>query len=383
MSHGFSTKAIHFAQEPDPHTRAVVGAISLSTTFSQVSPGVEGAYVYSRSGNPTRNTFEAVFAELEGGDKGFAFSSGLGATTTVLHGLEPGDHVVSSDDVYGGTNRLFQRVTAKSQHLTFSFVDMIDMANVEAAITPKTKLIWVETPTNPTLKIVDIRAIVEVAKKHNVPVLVDNTFMSPYNQRPLELGADIVMHSVTKYINGHCDVVMGVIATKNKEWEEKITFLQNAAGCVPSAFDCYLALRGMKTLALRMRQHNANAMEIATFLQSHPKVEKVLYPGLESHPQHAFAKKQQDGYGGMISFYIKGGLEEARRFLEKLHLFVLAESLGGVESLVESPALMTHTSVPPADREKLGISDSLIRLSVGVEDAADLIADLTAGFNAV
>eukprot|EP00297_Palpitomonas_bilix_P007350 CAMPEP_0113876884 /NCGR_PEP_ID=MMETSP0780_2-20120614/5743_1 /TAXON_ID=652834 /ORGANISM="Palpitomonas bilix" /LENGTH=383 /DNA_ID=CAMNT_0000863029 /DNA_START=666 /DNA_END=1817 /DNA_ORIENTATION=+ /assembly_acc=CAM_ASM_000599 len=379
---GFGTRAIHAGQEPDPHTGAVMPAISLSTTFIQKSPGVEGEFAYSRSGNPNRNALEACLASLEKADFGFAFSSGLAASDTILALLKPGDHLVAIDDVYGGTNRLIQRVVSVNG-LEYSFADVSKEGELEKAITEKTKMVWVESPTNPTLKISDIKSICEVAHSKGCLVVVDNTFMSPYFQNPIELGADIVMHSVTKFINGHSDVVMGFAATSNKEVSEKLRFFQNARGPVPSPFDCYLVLRSLKTLHVRMPRHGENAMKVAQFLEGHDKVERVSYPGLESHPGHEVAKKQMKGFGGMITFWLKGGLEQSRQLLENLSVVTLAESLGGVESLIEHPALMTHQSVPPEMRKELGIDDSLIRLSVGIEDFDDIKADLSGALDKV
>jgi len=312
-----------------------------------------------------------------------AFASGSAATVSITNLLKSGDHAVVCDDVYGGTNRYFSRVASPQMSINFSLTDLTKPNSFTDAITPQTKMVWLETPTNPTLKLLDIKAICEEAHKHNIFVVVDNTFMSPYFQNPLTLGADIVVHSVTKYINGHSDVVMGVLATNNEELFNRLKFLQNSIGAVPSPFDCYLALRGIKTLSVRMKQHTLNATQVALFLEKHPKVEKVIYPGLPSHPQHELAKRQMTGFGGMITFFLRGGIAESRMFLENLKLFALAESLGAVESLAEHPAIMTHASVPPEQRLKLGISDSLIRLSIGIEDVEDIIGDLTNAFAAV
>lgn len=374
----FATRCIHAGQAPDPTTGAIMPPISLSSTYAQESPGMHKGYEYSRSHNPTRYAYERCVADLEGGARGYAFASGLAATATLLDTLEPGAHVIASDDLYGGSYRLFARVRAKSAGLRFSFVDLREPKNVEAAITPETKLIWVETPTNPMLKLADLSAIGEIARRHGIPAWADNTFASPYLQRPLEHGFAGVMHSGTKYINGHSDVVNGLlIAGADTELQERLTFLQNAVGAVLGPFDSYLALRGVKTLALRMQRHSENAQALAEWLEAHPKVARVHYPGLPSHPQHALARRQMPrGYGGMISIELKGGLDESRRFLERTRLFALAESLGGVESLIEHPAIMTHASVPAAQRAALGISDSLCRLSVGIEDVGDLRADL-------
>jgi len=350
--------------------------ISLSTTFAQVSPGKTTGYEYSRSGNPTRNAFEANVAACERCKYGLAFASGLGATTTVLMLLKSGDHVILSDDVYGGSNRYLNRVAAPAAGLTCTIADL-SQPGWESAITPATRLIWLETPSNPMLKVIDIAAVAAVAHKHNILVVTDNTFCSPYFQNPITLGSDLVVHSVTKYINGHSDVVMGIVLLSDEALHTRLRFLQNAVGAVPSPFDCYLAMRSMKTLAVRMEQHQKNGLAVARFLEKHDKIEKVIYPLLESHPHHALAKRQMSGFSGMITFVLKGGLPQARTFLENLHIFVCAESLGGVESLAEHPAIMTHASVPADQRAKLGISDGLLRLSVGIEDTQDLIDDLS------
>jgi cystathionine gamma-lyase len=380
---GFATRVIHAGQAPDPTTGAIMPPISLSSTYVQESPGVHRGYEYSRSHNPTRYAWERCVADLESGVRGFAFASGLAATATVLDLFQPGDHVIASDDLYGGSYRLFARVREQSAGLKFSFVDFRDPAKVEAAITPQTRLIWVETPTNPTLKLADLSAIAAVAEKHQIITAADNTFASPYLQRPLELGFDLVMHSATKYLNGHSDMVGGIVIVREAgALEQRLAFLQNAVGAVAGPFDAFLALRGVKTLALRMQRHCENAAELAGWLEAHPKVAKVYYPGLASHPQHALAQQQmrdpkgRPAGGGMISIELKGGLDDARRFLERCELFALAESLGGVESLIEHPAIMTHASVPAENRAALGISDTLCRLSVGVEDLDDQRADL-------
>eukprot|EP01111_Echinosteliopsis_oligospora_P004819 TRINITY_DN1789_c0_g2_i2.p1 TRINITY_DN1789_c0_g2~~TRINITY_DN1789_c0_g2_i2.p1 ORF type:complete len:429 (+),score=105.99 TRINITY_DN1789_c0_g2_i2:118-1287(+) len=380
-NYGFGTRAIHAGVEPDPTSGAVITPISLSTTFQQSSPGVHTGYDYSRSGNPTRNALEANVAALEGAKYGLAFSSGLGCTTTITHMLRAGDHIVCMDDVYGGTRRYFTRIGERTG-FKFTYCDLSQPSLLEAAITPSTKLVWLETPTNPLLKITDIAAVSAITKKHNIVLVVDNTFMSPYFQNPLELGADIVVHSITKYINGHSDVVMGFLATNRDDLFSDLKFLQNGIGAVPSAFDCFLALRGTKTLHVRMREHERSATKVAVHLEAHPLVSRVIYPGLKSHPQHELAKKQMHGFGGMVSFYLKGGLSESRKFLENIKIFALAESLGGVESLIELPSVMTHASVPAEEREKLGISDSLIRLSVGIEDVEDLIKDIDQALSA-
>jgi cystathionine gamma-lyase len=379
----FATKTIHGGQAPEPATGAVMPPIFTSSTYIQESPGVHKGFEYSRSHNPTRFAWERAVASLEGGSRGFAFGSGMAATSTIMELLDSGDHVVAMDDLYGGTFRLFDKVRGRSAGLDFSYVDLSDISAVEAAITDKTRMIWVETPSNPMLKLVDIEAIVNVAKGRNIIVVVDNTFATPYNQLPLALGADIVMHSATKYLNGHSDMVGGVaVVGDNEELAEQMAFLQNSVGAVAGPFDSYLALRGLKTLALRMKAHNEAAMTIAQWLEQHPQVEKVIFPGLESHPQHELAKRQMSGFGGMISILLKGDIEKARRFLENVEIFALAESLGGVESLIEHPAIMTHASIPKENREKLGILDNFVRISVGIEDVDDLIADLDQALNA-
>lgn len=378
----FDTRAIHAGQSPDPTTGAIMTPVYLTSTYVQESPGVHKGWEYSRTHNPTRKAYENCIANLESGKFGFAFASGCAATTTIMHMLNANDHVIAMDDMYGGTFRLFDKVL-KNQGLQFSYIDLTKVEMIEKTILPNTKMIWVETPTNPTLKLADIRTICEIAHKKNILVVVDNTFMSPYFQRPLELGADIVVHSATKYIGGHSDVVGGVAVTSDPKIAEKLAFLSNSMGGVQGAFDSFLALRSLKTLPLRMKAHAENAMKIAKYLEKHPLVEKTVYPGLESHPQHTLAKKQMSGFGGMITFFIKGGMESARTFLESVKVFALAESLGGVESLIEHPAIMTHASVPAEQRKILGIDDSLIRLSVGVEDCADLLADLEQAFKKV
>jgi cystathionine beta-lyase/cystathionine gamma-synthase len=374
---GFGTRAIHAGQAPDPTTGAIMPPISVSSTYVQESPGVHKGYEYSRTQNPTRFAYERCVADLESGTHGFAFASGLAATATLLDLLEPGAHVIASDDLYGGTYRLLTRVRERSAGLKVSYVDMRDPRRIEAAITPATRLIWVETPTNPMLKLVDLAAVGAIARKRRLLACADNTFASPYIQRPLEHGFQLVMHSATKYLNGHSDMVGGIVVTADAALAQQLGFLQNAIGAVAGPFDAFLALRGVKTLALRMQRHCDNAHALAGWLARHPKVAKVHYPGLRTHPQHALAKTQMRGrYGGMITIELKGGLREARRFLERCELFALAESLGGVESLIEHPALMTHASVPAKARAQLGISDTLCRLSVGVEELADLKADL-------
>jgi cystathionine gamma-lyase len=373
----FSTQCIHAGQSPDPSTGAVMPPIYTTSTYAQSSPGVHKGFDYSRTSNPTRNAYERCIAELESGVRGFAFASGMAATSTLLELLDAGSHIVAMEDLYGGTFRLFERVRRRSANLDISFIDLADRAALEGAVRPNTKLIWIETPTNPTLRLVDIAQVAEFARKRGILTVVDNTFASPWVQRPLELGADIVMHSATKYLNGHSDMIGGVAVAASAELADQIGFLQNAVGAISGPFDSFLALRGLKTLALRMRQSSENAMQIAAWLEKHARVARVLYPGLASHPQHELAKEQmRNGFSGIVTFFIKGGLAEARAFLERLQIFTIAESLGGVESLVDHPGLMTHASIPAEKRKALGIDDSLIRLSVGIEDAGDLIADL-------
>ncbi len=380
---GLGTKAIHAGQAPDPSTGAVMPPIYATSTYAQASPGVHQGFEYSRTHNPTRFAWERGVAGLEGGSRGFAFASGMAATATILELLDSGDHVVALDDLYGGSFRLVERVRRRSAGLDFSFVDLTDAAAFEAAITPKTKLVWIETPTNPMLKIVDIRAIADIAHRHGLLVVVDNTFASPMLQRPLEHGADIVMHSATKYLNGHSDMVGGIaVVGDNAQLGEQLAFLQNSCGAVQGPFDSFLALRGLKTLHLRMRAHCDNAQVIAEFLQGHDADEDDIYPGQPTHPQHALAKRQIDGFGGIVSVRIKGGFDAAKRFCERTRLFTLAESLGGVESLVNHPAVMTHASVPVENRARLGISDDLVRLSVGVEAVEDLLHDLSGALEA-
>ncbi|MGD1878285.1 MAG: trans-sulfuration enzyme family protein [Kiloniellaceae bacterium] len=373
----FATRAIHAGQSPDPSTGAIMQPIYATSTYVQDSPGVHKGYEYSRSQNPTRMAYERCIADLESGEHGYAFASGLSAIATLLDCLDSGSHVIAMDDLYGGSYRLFEGVRRRSAGLDFSFVDMGDLAKLEAAIRPETRLIWVETPTNPLLKLVDLEAVAQLAKRHGIVAACDNTFATPWVQRPLELGFDVVMHSATKYLNGHSDMVGGVLVVGgNAELAEQLTFLQNAVGAVQGPFDSFLALRGLKTLALRMERHCTNAQEVAEYLEGHPKIEKVIYPGLPSHPQYTLAEQQMDAPGGMVTAFLKGGLDKARHFLERVEVFALAESLGGVESLIEHPAIMTHASIPPENRAALGISDGLVRLSVGVEGADDLIADL-------
>ena len=375
----FATRCIHAGQEPDPTTGAVMMPIYATSTYVQQSPGVNKGYDYARTKNPTRMAFERCIADLEGGSAGFAFASGLAAISTTLECLDHGSHVISVDDLYGGSRRLFERVRKRSMGLEVSYLDLADLGAIEAAIRPNTRLIWVETPTNPLLKLVDLERVAAIARGRGIWAAADNTFASPYVQRPLEHGFDLVVHSTTKYLNGHSDMVGGVaIVADNADLAERLKFLQNAVGAIQGPFDSFLALRGLKTLALRMERHCASGLKIAAWLERHPKVRRVFYPGLASHPQHALAKKQMRAFGGMISAELNGTLDDARRFLERCQLFALAESLGGVESLIEHPALMTHGSVPADVRAALGISDTLVRLSVGIEDPDDLIADLDA-----
>jgi len=376
---GLGTRAIHAGQSPDPSTGAIMVPIYATSTYVQKSPGVHQGYEYSRTQNPTRMAYERCIADLEGGRAGYAFGSGLGAASTVLDLLDSGSHVIAMDDLYGGSFRLFERVRRRSAGLDFTFIDLNDMAALRAALKPNTRMIWAETPTNPMLKLVDLAKLGAFARKHGLILVVDNTFCSPILQRPLEHGAHLVLHSATKYLNGHSDMVGGiVVAGDDQGLVEQMGFLQNSVGAVAGPFDSFLAMRGLKTLHLRMQAHCENASELAAWLAKHPAVEKVIYPGLKSHPQYALAKRQMDGPGGIITIEVKGGLRKARKMLERCHLFALAESLGGVESLVDHPAIMTHASVPAANRRKLGISDGLVRLSVGVEDVRDLRAELEA-----
>jgi cystathionine gamma-lyase len=371
-----STRAIHAGQSPDPSTGAIMTPIYQTSTYVQSSPGKHQGFEYSRSQNPTRFAWERCVADLEGGLAGFAFASGMATTATVLELLDSGSHVIAMDDLYGGSYRLFERVRRRSAGIDFSFIDLNDSAALEAALKPNTRMIWAETPTNPMLKLVDLARIASFAKKHDLLLVVDNTFCSPMVQRPLEFGADIVVHSATKYLNGHSDMVGGIAVVSTPELAERMAFLQNSVGAIAGPFDAFLALRGIKTLALRMQAHCANALELAKWLENHPAVERVIYPGLKTHPQHALARRQMHGFGGIVTIEVKAGLKKARRMLERCHLFALAESLGGVESLIEHPAIMTHASVPAANRKRLGISDGLIRLSVGVEDVGDLRDEL-------
>ena len=372
----FATRAIHAGQEPDPTTGAIMSPIYATSTYVQESPGVHKGYEYSRTQNPTRMAYERCIADLESGEHGFAFASGMAATATILELVDSGSRIVAMDDLYGGTRRLFSNVRERSAGLKFDYIDLSDKVAAAAAIGDDTAMVWIESPTNPLLKLVDLKAIVALAKKSRAIVVVDNTFATPYLQRPLELGADIVMHSATKFINGHSDMVGGIVATSSDKLAKRLGYLQNSIGAVSGPFDSFLALRGVKTLDVRMERHCRSAMQIARWLEAHDGVESVLYPGLESHPQHELAKQQMPGFGGIVTFFIKGDLADARGFLERCELFSLAESLGGVESLVDHPAIMTHASVPSSERAKLGISDTLIRLSVGIEDVGDLIADL-------
>ena len=374
---GFATRCVHAGQAPDPATGAVMMPIYTTSTYVQQSPGVHKGYDYARTKNPTRMAFERCIADLEGGTAAFAFASGLAAISTTLECLDAGSHVVAVDDLYGGSRRLFERVRRRSAGLHFTYLDLTDPAALEHAIRPTTRLIWIESPTNPLLKLVDLEAVAALAKARGIWAAADNTFASPWVQRPLEAGFDLVIHSTTKYLNGHSDMVGGVaVVGDNETLRERLTFLQNAVGAIQGPFDSFLALRGLKTLALRMARHCGSALAVAQWLERHPKVRRVWYPGLASHPQHALAQRQMHAFGGMISAELDGSRDDAVRFLERCRLFALAESLGGVESLVEHPALMTHASVAPDVRAALGISDTLVRLSVGIEDADDLIADL-------
>lgn len=373
---GFGTRAIHAGQHPDPSTGAIMTPIYATSTYVQQSPGKHKGYEYSRTQNPTRMAYERCVADLEGGVAGFAFGSGMAAASTVLELIDSGSHVIAMDDLYGGTYRMFEKVRRRSAGLDFSFVDLNDAGALKAALKPNTRMIWAETPTNPMLKLVDLAKVAAFAKKHGLLLVVDNTFCSPMVQRPLEFGADLVVHSATKYINGHSDMVGGIVVASTDELAERMAFLQNSIGAIAGPFDAFLAMRGLKTLHLRMRAHCANALELAKWLEQQPAIERVIYPGLKSHPQHALAKRQMHGFGGIVTIEVKGGLKAAKRMLERCKLFSLAESLGGVESLIEHPAIMTHASVPAANRKRLGISDGLIRLSVGVEDVADLRKEL-------
>ena len=378
----FSTRAIHAGQDPDPVTGSVTVPVYLTSTYQQPGPGKEGKYVYSRTANPTRTALEECLASLEVGRYGLAFSSGMAATTTILLSLRKGDHVVAGDDIYGGTYRLFEQVL-RNYGLQFTYVNPENPDNVEKAIGKNTRLVWIETPTNPLMRIVDIRRISMISKRAHALLVVDNTFMSPYLQNPLAHGADIVVHSTTKYLGGHSDLIGGATITKDKDVQSRLKYLQNAVGAIPGPLDCYLVLRGIKTLAVRMDRHNENARTISEFLTKQPKVEKVNYPGLADHPQRGVIKRQMRGNGGMLSFHLRGGFNQCKKLLESRRLFTVAESLGGVESLIEHPASMTHASVPRERRLKLGISDNLIRVSVGIEDAEDLVQELNRGFRSI
>ncbi|MGH8148866.1 MAG: trans-sulfuration enzyme family protein [Steroidobacteraceae bacterium] len=373
----FATRVIHGGQRPDPLTGAVMTPIYATSTYVQSSPGVHKGYDYSRTRNPTRDALQACLASLEGGVAAFSFASGMAATSTIVELLDAGSHIVASHDLYGGSYRLFERIRNRSAGLAVSFVDLADHAAIERAVRPNTRMIWAETPTNPTLRVVDLAAVAAVARRHRLLSVCDNTFASPFIQRPLEHGIDIVVHSATKYLNGHSDALGGAAITADPELAERIKFLQNGLGSVPSAFDCFLILRGIKTLDVRMERHCANALAVARFLESHPKVKRVHYPGLASHPQHELAQRQMRGrYGGIVSAELAGSLDDVRRFLERCHIFSLAESLGGVESLIEHPGLMTHSGLPSEMRAALGINDEMVRLSVGIESVDDLIGEL-------
>jgi cystathionine gamma-lyase len=377
LAPAFDTRAVHAGQSPDPVTGAVMAPIYATSTFKQSSPGVHTGYEYARTQNPTRMTFERCLADLESGHAGFAFASGLAAMATVLELLEHGSHVVAIDDMYGGSWRLFERVRRRSAGLRVSYADPAQPGSLEAALAPDTRMIWVETPTNPLLKLADLEAIARLARPRGILTVCDNTFASPWTQRPLEHGFDIVLHSVTKYINGHSDAVGGLLVIgANPDLQEQLAFLQNAVGAIMDPFTSFLALRGVKTLSLRMERHTANALELARWLERHPKVERVIYPGLESHPQHALAARQMRGFGAMISIFPHGDFEDVRRFLERCELFTLAESLGGVESLIGHPVTMSHGSVPAERRAQLGITNRMVRISVGIEDVGDLKRDL-------
>ena len=380
---GFETRAIHAGQEPDPTTGAIMTPIYTSSTYVQESPGVHKGYDYSRSVNPTRKALEACIADLEGSSYGFAFASGMSASATVLELLSSGDHVIAMDDLYGGTYRLFENVRKRSAGLDFTFCDLSDSETLESSITDKTKMIWIETPTNPLLKIADLEVIAKFAKDNNLISVCDNTFCSPFVQNPLDFSFDIVVHSATKYLNGHSDLIGGVVVCSDRQEQlaGELLYLQNAVGSIMNPFDSFLLLRSLKTLPVRMERHCSNALQIATYLESHESIEKVIYPGLKSHPQHDIAKKQMREFGGMISVVLKGGLDSAKTFLERTELFSLAESLGGVESLIEHPAIMTHASIPLEVREEIGISDGLVRLSVGIEAIEDLIEDIEGALN--
>jgi cystathionine gamma-lyase len=381
---GFATRAIHAGQEPDPSTGAIMTPIYATSTYVQKSPGKHKGYDYARSINPTRLAYEKCVADLESGTRGFAFASGLAAMATALELIDSGSHVIASDDLYGGTFRLFDKVRRRSANLDFTYVDLTAAEDFKQAIKPNTRMVWIETPSNPLLKLIDLEAIAKIARQHKVMSVCDNTFATPWIQRPIEAGFDIVVHSATKYLNGHSDLVGGVMVVgENKELGDQIAFLQNSVGAIAGAFDSFLVMRSLKTLALRMERHCGNALEVARWLEEQPHVKAVSYPGLKSHPQHDLARQQMRGFGGMVTITLKTDLEGTRRFLENTELFALAESLGGVESLINHPALMTHASVPKERREKLGVTDSLVRLSVGIEDVRDLIDDLKFALEAI
>ena len=384
---GFATRVIHAGQSPDPSTGAIMPPIYATSTYVQQSPGVHQGLDYGRSHNPTRWALERCVADLEGGAQGFAFASGMAAIATVLEIADSGAHIIAGDDMYGGSYRLFERVRKRSAGLRFTYVDLTQPENLLAAIRPDTRMVWVETPTNPMLKLADLAAIGKICRSRGIIAIADNTFASPRVQRPLELGCDIVVHSTTKYLNGHSDMIGGIAVVGGEahqaEWRERLGFLQNSVGAIQGPFDSFLALRGIKTLAIRMERHCVSALELAQWLQSQPEVGTVYYPGLATHPQHALARRQMDGFGGIISLELKTDLAGARRFLERCQVFALAESLGGVESLIEHPAIMTHATIPPAQRAALGISDALVRLSVGIEDVGDLRRDLRAALDAI
>ena len=381
---GFATRAIHAGQEPDPSTGAIMTPIYATSTYVQESPGKHKGYDYARSINPTRLAYEKCIADLESGTRGFAFASGLAAMATALELIDSGSHVIASDDLYGGTFRLFDKVRRRSANLDFTYVDLTDAKDFERAVKPNTRMVWIETPSNPLLKLIDLEAIAKIARRHKIISVCDNTFATPWIQRPIEAGFDIVVHSATKYLNGHSDLVGGVMVVgKNKGLGDQIAFLQNSVGAIAGAFDSFLVMRSLKTLALRMEHHCANALEIARWLEEQSPVKSVSYPGLKSHPQHDLARQQMRGFGGMVTITLKSDLEGTKRFLENTELFALAESLGGVESLINHPALMTHASVPKEQRDALGVTDSLVRLSVGIEDVRDLIDDLKNAFEAI
>jgi len=381
---GFATRAIHAGQEPDPSTGAIMTPIYATSTYVQESPGKHKGYDYARSINPTRLAYEKCIADLESGTRGFAFASGLAAMATALELIDSGSHIIASDDLYGGTFRLFDKVRRRSANLDFTFADLTDARDFEDEIKSNTRMVWIETPSNPLLKLIDLEAIAKTARERNVISVCDNTFASPWIQRPLELGFDVVIHSATKYLNGHSDLVGGVMVVgESKELGDQVAFLQNSVGAIAGAFDSFLVMRSLKTLALRMERHCANALEIARWLEEEPKVKSVSYPGLKSHPQHDLARQQMRGFGGMVTMVLKTDLEGTKRFLENTELFALAESLGGVESLINHPALMTHASVPKEQRDALGVTDSLVRLSVGIEDVRDLTDDLKSAFEAI